>query len=424
MSFEKTLEGARFETQRPSKHPFYLIQVTDRKELELDGHLVSDALATLLSKEPYTHVFLQTHGWQTPPDKAVKIPFSEFMAGMQDDRSVPNDEAYKPLYIALTWESVPFTFLREKDALTRAEILGADAELQKNDPISANAMAATARVARGAPVDELKKPVYELAIAQNAPDPDVVVDNCVSRCAAPAEEAKPEHVETAPEEPAAKAVGWLPRILRGFLEPIEHLVFGRLIARGTATGSVLHGILAKLMSARRAKFCLMGNSLGVHVLCGALRARGGLPFKAHTVFLVQGAVEQDWFAKKDKYADMLEQVAGPVVCTTSDKDTVLSILFESLNDFSLGRKGFPDGRRMKMREREALRDEPYEWELGRWNTIDGSEFIDEGSGIAGGHGDFKEDETTMTYWSAINMEIDESLYDFGKVKTKPASLWS
>lgn len=39
-------------------------------------------------------------------------------------------------------------------------------------------------------------------------------------------------------------------------------------------------------------------------------------------------------------------------------------------------------------------------------------FIDEGNAVAGGHGDFKEDETTSLYWSAIKADVDASAYDF------------
>lgn len=358
------------------------------------------------------------------------MPFSEFMAGMQDDRSVPKDPAYTPVYVAVTWESMPNSFFSAKDALTRAEILGAD--LLKTDPVAAKAVTAVAHVARGAPAEELKQPLYELCVEENVADPDEMVQTALSKSVATATTAAQEETQSTVGEasvtsrevnPGALGIpgaGWVPGILRGIVEPIEHLVFGRLIGRGTSTGTVLHGVLAKLMKARRAKYCLVGNSLGAHVLCGALSARGGLPFKTHTVFFAQGAVESTWFNVDGRYAAVREQVAGPVVCTTSDKDTILSILFESVNDFALGRKGFPTGTRTKMRAKEKLKDEPYLWANGDWNIVYGSQYIDEGSGIAGGHGDFKEDETTMTYWSAINLALEESLYDLDAAKKETA----
>lgn len=38
-------------------------------------------------------------------------------------------------------------------------------------------------------------------------------------------------------------------------------------------------------------------------------------------------------------------------------------------------------------------------------------YIDEGNAVAGGHGDFKEDETTSLYWAAIKTEVDDSAYE-------------
>lgn len=38
-------------------------------------------------------------------------------------------------------------------------------------------------------------------------------------------------------------------------------------------------------------------------------------------------------------------------------------------------------------------------------------FINEGNFFEGGHGDFKQDETTSLYWSVIKHKLDDSAYD-------------
>lgn len=38
-------------------------------------------------------------------------------------------------------------------------------------------------------------------------------------------------------------------------------------------------------------------------------------------------------------------------------------------------------------------------------------FIDEGNAVSGGHGDFKEDETTTLYWACVTAEVDDDAYD-------------
>lgn len=118
---------------------------------------MSDALAWLHGQASFSHVFLQTHGWNTPPYKAVKIPFSQFMAGMQDDATMPKGPNFKPLFIAFTWQSLPLKFLQQDDALARAELLGpaiSECEMEE-DAEASEAAAAVAAAARGATPPEL-----------------------------------------------------------------------------------------------------------------------------------------------------------------------------------------------------------------------------------------------------------------------------
>ncbi len=409
--FEEVLEEACFLPVPGAKYPFYLVQLSAEKELELSGALVSDALAELLARDEFTHVFIQTHGWNTAPDKAVKIPFGEFMGGMQDDPTVPNDPSYKPLYVGFTWQSMPVKFFEEKDSLSRTELLGdALEECNIKDPTLTEASQAVSAVARGGPVGELRSLMKKLSessrLAFDEPadkDTDAIVDRAIDESAA--------EQQTADRSFEPEALPGI-RVVRKLLNPVQRLVFGRLIERGARAGEVLHRIIAKFMRARRAKYCLMANSLGTHVLAGALLQRGELPFRVHTVFMVQGACNRDWFSSGERYRSIVNQVAGPVVCTLSVKDTMLSGVFEPFHGDAVGNFGFVDGPRMIMRSRAEAATRPYEWSCSDWNSVDGRDFIDEGNFIVGGHGDFKEDETTMTYWSAINFTVPDEKYDF------------
>lgn len=414
-SYPAVLDAARFKPRENAPYPFYLVQLTRNKELTLDGQLVSDALAWHLGQEPVSHVFLQTHGWNTPPDKAIKVPFGQFMAGMQDDPTMPKGPDFKPLFVAFTWQALPLKFLQTKDALERAELLGpAMAECNmEQDAEACEAATACASAARGAAPPELQERLRTLAAGSHtgldADDTTAEADAIVSRAVAATAVPAGDIAET--EDRTFQ----LPDCVANLLDPVQRLLFGRLIERGVATGHVLRGVMAKLMKARRAKYCLMANSLGAHVLAGALNERGDMPFRAHTVYFVQGACNRDWFSDRGRYKGVASQVAGPIVCTTSERDTMLSIVFEPFHGTAVGNDGFPEGCRMDMCSRDAAA--PYEWGCGQWNTVDGTKFIDEGSGIAGGHGDFKEDETTMTYWSAINTDLPPDAYDYSKPAT-------
>lgn len=54
----------------------------------------------------------------------------------------------------------------------------------------------------------------------------------------------------------------------------------------------------------------------------------------HTVYFVQGACNADWYGATGRYTGVAEQVAGPIVCTTSQRDAMLSKVFEPFHGTS------------------------------------------------------------------------------------------
>ena len=108
--------------------PFYLVQLTSNEEKEVDGKLASDALATLISEaaasgQPFTHLFVQTHGWSTPTEQSIDSPFGMFVSGMMDDKNRPQNTDFKPLFVCFTWEGQPTSFIQNDEAITRDELL-------------------------------------------------------------------------------------------------------------------------------------------------------------------------------------------------------------------------------------------------------------------------------------------------------------
>lgn len=416
--YEELLLAARYDTKKGSKYPFYLIQLSSEGELPLRDALVSDALVEMIksSEVPYSHVFLQTHGWNTPPDKAIRVPFNEFIGGMQDDPNMPDDDSFNPLFVAFTWQALPLRFMQEEDALKRSELLEESLnECEIEDPPLVNASREIRRAAenRDTKSEELKGGLRALK-DEVSDDEDEgamdVIDN---------DDEEEEEEEPAPEEDGAEVADRsfnfrLPsKFVIKVLDPFQKLVFGRLISRGRKTGRSMQDIIAKFMLAQpdpTVKYCLMANSLGAHVVSGALMSPSVLPYKLHTAFIVQGAANNEWYSEGGKYESVRENVAGPIVCTVSEKDHLLKRVFGPFHGDAVGSKGFPRGVTLEMRSRDDLAEQKYEWCGGEWNSVEGTRFIDEGNAFVGGHGDFKEDETTMTYWSAINMELDRSKY--------------
>lgn len=213
--------------------------------------------------------------------------------------------------------------------------------------------------------------------------------------------------------------GWLGEAVVGVaarvLGPLEYLVFRRVAKRAERVGAVLGAVVGKLMRAQegeRMRVCASGNSIAAHVLGSmAVAEKGGLAYKLHTVFYVQAAVERALFEDGGRFEGCRATVAGPVVCSYSRKDRVLGWMFEVFYDEAVGYFGFAGGERLVMKGLEEKDREPYVFANGDWNSVDGTEFIDEGAFLEGGHGDFKEDVTTSMYWAAITADVDDDAYD-------------
>lgn len=162
----------------------------------------------------------------------------------------------------------------------------------------------------------------------------------------------------------------------------------------------------------RLRVCASGNSIAAHVLAAMVTGEGvrELEEKLHAVFLAQGAIEQRLFASGGRFEGCVNGVAGPVLGSYSRRDRILGWMFEVFYDDAVGYVGFEDGERFVMKRVEETVKEPYRFANGWWNSVDGTEFIDEGPLWEGGHGDYKEDETTSMYWAAITADVDDEAY--------------
>lgn len=358
-----------------SKHPYYVVQLSEKEELEFHGKLVSDALAALVAKSDFTHIIVQTHGWNTPPDKAIAVPFTEFIAGMQNDRAMPKGLDFRPLFVAFIWPALPIEFARTDDALTRAELLGKqERELVGEDSDIAKAAdaAKAAMEAENEDDEDLKDRMRTLVKDSKEEDDDdddddAVVNNAKEKAGAKYDDDGNEVVED---------FNLLTPFKRIF-KPVEHLVFGRLMTRGQRTGVVMGSVIGKLMKAgkEKAKVCMMANSLGAHVLCGVLSRPDQLPYRIHTVFFVQGAITKDLFNENGKFSKICNVVAGPVMCSYSARDLMLKNVYGPFHGGAIGFVGTSVGEHVRMKSLQELASSPYGLALGAWNNIDGSEYV-------------------------------------------------
>lgn len=425
---QDALEANTYYPRSESKYPYFLVQVGKEGELPFgeDGIYISNCIAAYCAVTTITHLIFQTHGYNTNKKKAIKVAFADFIGGMQDDEAMPsgNDEEnpFKPCFVAFTWPGVPFEFFKAKDALTRTELL-----VESEEEVSASGETDISRAARAARAaienetfendENLQRELRQLAentVGEDQPTNEERADDEDTR----EDESSASMLKRAKTTPLTDVVEGVFSQFSPVLRPLENMAFSRLMKRARASGLIIGRIVARIMASGlhgptpQRKVCtFMANSLGAQVLVGVLDVTDEMPYKPHAFFFVQGAVSRSWFATGRRYEAHAKKVAGPVVCTYSDRDFLLKNIFGPFHGDAVGFEGFPEGHFLEIKSLEELAEEPYHFENGSFNSVNCSRFINEGNFFEGGHGDFKQDETTSLYWSVIKHKLDDSAYD-------------
>ena len=442
MSQDELLSQARF-TAPNTTTSYYLVQLNSTSEKKLNDQLVSNAIASLITDScekrlPFTHIFVQTHGWGQSPSVAVKNPFNRLISGLLDDSNKSSDDNFNPLFVCFTWESSPSDVLEDSTAFSNQEInrqiveatnkttdrdLGTQQEEQSGGGglLGKLENALNAAKLRGNESQARRDIIQALADeGENDDDDDDDMKIDVEKTLTELEESERGMGGSQPDQGEQQTNnednynalfdklnslfnGPLYPLRKTVVNPIQYAVFGRLLKRGRKTGVQMAIVLEKLMSAAvsvgtRPKVCVSGNSAGGHVLIGALAGKDSpkLPYKVHTVVFHQGALVAKWFESDGRFGEFTNNVAGPVIATTSSNDYMLRNVFGLISkDPALGLVGFPAGKKYMMKSKEEIVENDYEWTAGEMFTIDGSVYIDEGPKLLGAHGDYKEDESTM-----------------------------
>ncbi len=426
MSYEDVLSKARFFPPRIDT-PYYMVQLNSSGEKKLDDDFVSDAIAQLISdrieeSQPFSHIFVQTHGWGQSASIAARNPFNRQISGLLDDANRPRGRNFRPLFVCFTWESLPTGIREDKNALTEELITQQilKAEQQQGQSWIQKLQSSLSAAKRRGNERQARRDIM-LAVADEISDESedgARVKMDLERTLSQLEETEPSMESERQDRGADSSKGdnyndlfdaanklfngpLLP-LRKAVLNPLQYAVFGRLLKRGRATGVQMAIILKKLMSVAvdhgtQPKVSLSANSAGGHVIVGALSKNAPrLPYKLHTVVFHQGAVISKWFAAGERFAEIRKNVAGPLVATMSSKDSMLRNVFGLVyKDPAIGLVGFPEGKRYDMKSKSEILEQNYEWMEGEMFTIDGSPYINEGPKILGGHGDYHDDESTM-----------------------------
>lgn len=437
------------ETIPGSETRYYLINFdTDGHERSDDPHAasgrLSDPLAQELAAQPVTDVVFMSHGWQgdVPAAKRQYAHWSSAMLGCTADieRLRAARPGFRPLLVGVHWPSLPWG---DEDPLAQPASFAPGGP----DPVDAWVEDAAARVADTVRAREALRGIFLAALDELVPDelPAGVVEayrvlqqeaglGADGPGGAPGDDIERFDPRAVYQEALedADAFGGVPGV-GGLLAPLRQLSFWKMKARARTIGETGAGELLRRLQGvaggRDVRFHLMGHSFGCILVSATLKGAGGetpVAKPVHSLFLAQGALSL-WAYCSDipvapgragYFHPLIAEgrVAGPIVTTRSLHDTAVR-RFYPLGAGAARQVDFAPGKLPKyggigmfgiqgpgidLEDRAMLEPEgDYGFRGGRVYNLDGSEFINQGGGAAGAHGDIAKPAVAHAFWQAM-----------------------
>jgi hypothetical protein len=417
-----------------------------------DGRLIPRVEEALVDN-PYTDVFLMSHGWMGDIPAAVRQydRWIGAMAACGDDLAHAQRarQGFRPLLVGLHWPSLPFGD-EELGPGTDLSFAVAGAPEPPDTPALVDAYAG--RIADTPAARDALETIFASAAANTAPAelPPEVVDayRVLDREAglgaggpanAPGSDREPFDPEGAYEqvldEESDTSFGVGASLLGPVVAVLRNLSFFKMKDRARTIGETsFHSLLANLQriageSDRDVRFHLMGHSFGCVVVSATLAGPAGRSTgePVHSAFLAQGAVSFWSYCSDIPYAKgspgyfrrviEAKRVSGAIVTTQSEHDTAVCRLYPAAS--LAGRDvAFAVGQLPKYGALGALgaqgegvdavgmpmlaADESYAFERGKVYNLDGTRYIAEMQSLgAGAHNDIAHPEVAHAMWSAV-----------------------
>lgn len=401
---------------------------------------MSDALLRLAEAQPFTNVFLFSHGWKGDVPAAIDQydrwikAFDDVANQTQATQALPG---FRPLYIGLHWPSQPWgdEELGGPGSFGIAPGVTADSLLQAYLDRLGDSPAI--RSALQVIVDEARRNAAANTLPDHVREAYLALDRELGLGSAGVG-APPDADRRAFDPDEAFAAGnQSPNFgglsLGGILGPLRQLSYWTMKKRARTVGEgEIHGLIKALQRATAAKgtrFHLMGHSFGCIVVSSALggpNARTPLERPIDSVALVQGAVSLWTFspsipwpkAGAGYFSPILPdgKVRGPLITTRSRHDTAVGNLYPLASQVrgspSFAPGGFPEygaigafGMR-GLPESIALdspmlgTDREYGFEQGKVYNLEASQFIAKKEGASGAHNDIAGPEVAHAIWQA------------------------
>jgi hypothetical protein len=423
----------------------------------VDGRLiprVEKALAT----EPYSDVFLMSHGWMGDVPAAIR-QYDRWIgatAACTDDfeRARRVRAGFRPLLVGLHWPSLPFgdeELGGGPDVSFAAPGVGAPPLPETRALVDAYA----GRIADTPAARNALETIFASAAADTAPSelpPEVadayrVLDHEAGLGAggpanAPGSDREPFDPDAAYEDVLDESdvsFGVGGALLGPVVGILRNLSFFKMKDRARTIGETsFHTLLAGLQrvareSGRDVRFHVMGHSFGCVVVSATLAGPPGRSTAdpVHSAFLAQGAVSFWSYCSDIPYAKGTpgyfrsivdgKRVTGALVTTQSEHDTAVCRLYPAAS-FAGRDLAFAPGELPKYGALGAFgaqgegvdalalgmlaADQAYAFAPGHVYNLDGSRYIAEMQSLgAGAHNDIAHPEVAHAWWSAVLLDV-------------------
>jgi hypothetical protein len=430
---------------------YYLINydASGKERNESDGSQLSQTVLNLLAQEPFTDVFIFSHGW-LGDIPAARSQYNRWIKAMADNTADIEKlkqirPGFKPLLIGIHWPSLPWgdeTIPSGSQEQAVEAMVSHYAEQIADTP--------TARIAL--------KTIFTEALDDM--EPDALSEKTIAAYEVLNQEANlgseedaslpegdrgqynPETIYKSSETETeiigeGQDFGVLDKgrlILSRVFSPLRMLSYWRMKERARQIGETAgFGLLTQLQQASTedVKFHLIGHSFGCIVVSATLvgpKAQGILPRPVNSLSLIQGALSlwaycSDIPKEKGKagyfYPIISEtKVAGPILTTLSEHDSAVGVLYPLACSVAMSSAAMPaelpkyGGIGSFGIQGDGLKTNPifmlpyeqnYNFEAGKIYNIQSSKYICKippDAGLGGAHSSIDEPEVAHAVWTA------------------------
>ena len=417
----------------------------------INGRMIP-RVTEVFAKEPYTDVFLMSHGWMGDVPAAIR-QYDRWIAAMarcKDDieRASQVRPGFRPLLVGFHWPSLPYGD-EELSAGSGVSFSTPGAGAAAAPDTAALIDAYADRIASTPAAREALETIFAAAAVDTAPpelSPEVVEAYRVLDQEAGLGSGGPANAPGSDREPFDPEAAYQSELedsevsfgsfgLGPVLSILQNLSFFKMKDRARMVGETsVHPLLATLQrvakeTGRDVRFHLMGHSFGCIVMSATL---AGPPGKAtaepvHSAFLAQGAVSF-WSYCSDiprakgnpgYFRSIVDakRVSGALVTTQSEHDTAVCRAYPAAcfvrGDVAFAPGEFPKygalgafGARGPGVEAVDLKmldcSEPYHFERGKIYNIESSQYIAEMQSLgSGAHNDIAHPQVAHAMWSAV-----------------------